>query len=65
MQHGMHNTIELMKVENALIDQHLKYHYLIADERLRRPKPAILANFGQSIRAFLAPRQLITHERGI
>ena len=48
MQHGMHNSIELLKVESQLLDRELKYHYLIAD-RDAQPAvdlpPNLIANF--------------------
>ena len=53
------------EVESQLLDRELKYHYLIADERLRKPavhlRPNLIANF----RALFAPRPMLTQERGI
>ena len=65
MQQGMHNTMELLQVENKLLDRELRYHYLVADERARHPRPAPLNKLMESLRAFFAPRPMITQERGI
>jgi hypothetical protein len=65
MQHGMHNSIELMRVESQLLDRELKYHYLIADERLRNPRSTFLPNLIASFRALVAPRPMLTQERGV
>jgi hypothetical protein len=65
MQHGMHNSIELLKVESQLLDRELKYHYLIADERLRNPRSTFVPNLIANLRALFSPRPMLTQERGI
>ena len=65
MQHGMHNSIELLKVESQLLDRELKYHYLIADERLRNPRSTFLPNVIANFRALFSSRPMLTQERGI
>ena len=65
MQHGMHNTMDLLQVENKLLDRELKYHYLVAEERARHPRPAVLSKLMENLRTLFAPRPLITQERGI
>lgn len=63
MQQGMHHTIDLMRVENELLDRKLRYHYLIADERLRQPRPTFLSQLVESFRSLFTPRSM-TSERG-
>jgi hypothetical protein len=65
MQHGMHNAMELLQVENKLLDRELKYHYLVAEERARHPRPAVMSKLLENLRAFFAQRPLITQEQGI
>ncbi len=65
MQHGMHNSIELLKVESQLLDRELKYHYLIADERLRNPRSTFVPNLIANLRALFSSRPMLTQERGI
>lgn len=65
MQHGMHTSIELIKVESQLLDRELKYHYLVADERLHHPRTGFIANLVDQFRSLLTPRPMLTQERGI
>ena len=65
MQHGMHNSMELLRVEGQLLDRELKYHYLIADERLRNPRSTFVPNLIANLRALFTPRPMLTQERGI
>jgi hypothetical protein len=61
----MHTTIELMMVESTLLDQELKYHYLVADERVRNPRTGFIANLLDQFRSLLMGRPVVTQERGI
>jgi hypothetical protein len=65
MQHGMHNTIELQRVELELRESALKYHYLVVDDRLRNRQPRRLSNLSASFRAFFAPRPILREEHGV
>jgi hypothetical protein len=65
MQHGMHNSIDLIRVESQLLDRELKYHYLIADDRLRQPRSGFIANLVGQFRSLLTPRPMLTQERGV
>ena len=47
MQHGMHNMIDMLKYENELRDRKLKYHHLVADERVRHPRTGFIANLAE------------------
>jgi hypothetical protein len=61
----MHTTIELMMVESELLDQELKYHSLVADERVRNPRTGFIANLLDQFRSLLMPRPMLSQERGI
>lgn len=65
MQHGMHNTIELQRVESELRNHELRYHHLLVDARLRNQQPSWLSNLTASLRALLAPRPVMREERGV
>ena len=65
MQHGMHNSIELLRVESQLLDHELKYHYLVADERARQPRATFLPNLIDTLRSLFVPRESLTQEPGI
>lgn len=65
MQHGMHHSIEMIRVESRLVDQKLKYHYLVAEERMRQQRPGFIANLAEQFRLLLAPRPMISQERGV
>ena len=65
MQHGMHNMIDMLKYENELRDRKLKYHHLVADERVRHPRTGFFANLAEQFRMLLAPRPMISQERGV
>jgi hypothetical protein len=65
MQQGMHTTIDLQRVEMELRNDALKYHYLVADERLRNRQPGWLSNFSASLRALFASRPVMREERGV
>ena len=65
MQQGMHNTIDLQRVEMELLNRALKYHYLVVDERLRNRQSGWLSNLSASFRALFAPRPVLREERGI
>lgn len=62
---GLHNTIDLMRVESELRESGLKYHYLMVDARLRNRRPSWLSILSASLRALLAPRPVLREERGI
>jgi hypothetical protein len=65
MQHGLHNSIDLMRIESQLLDRELKYHYLVADERTRHPRTGFITNLVDQFRSLLIPRPMLTQERGI
>jgi hypothetical protein len=65
MQHGMHNTIDLQRVEMELRNRALERHHLIVDARLRNRQPGWLSNLTASFRALLAPRPVLREERGV
>lgn len=65
MQHGLHNTIDLQRVEMELRDSALKHHYLVVDARLRDQQPSWLSNLSASFRALFAPRPVLREERGV
>jgi hypothetical protein len=65
MQQGMHNTIELQRVEMELRDRALKYHHLVVDDRLRNRQPNWLSHLSASFRALFAPRPVLREERGV
>ncbi len=65
MQHGLHNSIDLQRVEMELRDSALKYHYLVVEDRLRNRQPSWLSNLSASFRALFAPRPVLREERGV
>ena len=65
MQHGLHNSTDLQRVEMELRDSALKYHYLVVEERLRNRQPSWLSNLSASLRALFAPRPVLREERGV
>jgi hypothetical protein len=65
MQHGMHNTFDLLQVENGLRDSELKYHYLVADPRVRRCRQSLLGSLSESLRSVFAPRPVMRENRGV
>jgi hypothetical protein len=65
MQHGMHNSIELLRVESQLRDRDLKYHYLVADERLRNPRTTFMPNLIAGLRSLFTPRPMLTSEQSV
>ena len=65
MQHGMHNTMELQRVESELRDSELKSPHLLVDHRLRHRQPSRLATLAASLRTLLAPRPVLREERGV
>jgi hypothetical protein len=65
MLQGMHNAIELQRVEHELLDSALKYHYLVVDAQLRERQSSRLANLTASFRALFAPRPVMREERGV
>lgn len=65
MQHGMHNTIQMVKVQQDLMDQQLKYHYLVADHKVRQLRKNDGAGFIATMRSLFAPRPALTQERGV
>ena len=44
MQQGIHNTMDVQRVEMELRNRALKYHYLVVDDRLRNRQPGWLSN---------------------
>jgi hypothetical protein len=65
MQHGMHNSMDLQRVEMELRNSALKYHYLVVENRLRNRQPGWLSNLTASFRSLFAPRPVLREERGI
>ncbi len=65
MQHGLHNTIDLIQVERNLLDSELKYHYLVADPRVRRSRRLLRGSLFESFRSIFAPRPVLREERRI
>lgn len=65
MYQGMPLSIELVKVENELLDHSLKYHYLIADERIRCRRPSRMAALGSSLRTLFTTQPRMREERCI
>jgi hypothetical protein len=65
MQYGMHTTIDVQRVEMALRNDALKYHYLLVDDRLRNRQPSWLSNLTASFRSLFAPRPVMREERGV
>ena len=65
MQHGMHNSIELLRVESQLRDRELKYHYLVADERVRNPRTTLVPNLIGGLRSLFTPRPMLTSEQSV
>jgi hypothetical protein len=65
MQHGMHNTFDLVKVERDLQDSALKYHYLVADPRVRESRLSRRNRLSDSLRSVFAPRSVMREERGV
>lgn len=63
MQHGLHNTIDLIQVERSLRDSELKYHYLVADPRVRRSRRLLRGSLFESLRSVIAPRPVLREER--
>lgn len=65
MQSGMHNAIDLQRVEIELRNRALERHYLIVDARLINRQPGWLSNLSASFRALFAPRPVLREERGV
>jgi hypothetical protein len=65
MPQGMHNTMDVQRVEMELRNRALKYHYLVVDDRLRNRQPGWLSNLTASFRSLLAPRPVLREERGV
>lgn len=65
MQQAMHNSIELLRVERRLLDDELEYHYLVADERIRNPRPAFGSKLITTLRSLITLRPMLTQSRGI
>ncbi len=65
MQHGIHNAVQLLEVEHALLEQQLKYHHLLVTERLRTPQLPVRTRLAERIRSLLAPRPVVTPERAV
>ena len=65
MQHGMHNTFDLVKVERDLQDSALKYHYLVADPRVRQWRRSLRGSLSGSLRSVFAPRPVLREKRGV
>jgi len=65
MQHGIHNAVQLLEVEHALLEQQLKYHHLLVTEQLRTPRPSIRTRLVERFRSLLAPRPVVSQERAV
>ena len=65
MQHGLHNTLDLLQVERGLRDNELKYHYLVADPRVRESRLSRRNRLSDSLRSVFAPRSVMREERGV
>lgn len=65
MQHGLHNTLDLLHVERSLSDSELKYHYLVADPRVRRSRRLLSGSLPDSLRSVFAPRPVMREKRGV
>ena len=65
MQHGLHNSMDLQRVEMELRDRELKHHYLLVDAGLRNRQPSRLSDLSASFRALFAPRPVLREERGV
>jgi hypothetical protein len=65
MLHGMHNAIDLHRVENEVRERDRRYHYLMVDLRMRNRKPSWLSHLSESVRALFSPRPVMREERGV
>lgn len=65
MQHGLHNTLDLLHVERSLRDSELKYHYLVADPRVHRSRRLLRSSLPESLRSVFAPRPVMREKRGV
>jgi|SwirhirootsSR2_FD_contig_71_447621_length_385_multi_4_in_0_out_0_1 hypothetical protein len=65
MQHGLHNTLDLLQVERGLRDNELKYHYLVADPRVRQWRRSLRGSLSGSLRSVFAPRPVLREKRGV
>jgi hypothetical protein len=61
----MHNSMALLRVESQLRDRELKYHYLVADERVRNPRTTFVPNLIAALRSLLAPRPMLIPEQSV
>jgi hypothetical protein len=65
MLNGMHNTIDLQRVEMDVRNNALKYHYLLVEDQLRNRQPGWLSNLSASFRSLFAPRPVMCEEHGV
>ena len=65
MQHGMHNVVDLMRIESTIRDNELKYHYLVADPRVRSWRHSLLGKLSESLRSVFSTRPVMREERGV
>lgn len=65
MQQCIHSSIELIQVQQDLLDRQLKYHYLVADPNVRKPRRMSRTGFISSVRSFFAPRAVLSQDRGV
>ncbi len=65
MQHGLHNTLDLLQVERGLRDNELKYHYLVADPRVCQRRRSLRGSLSGSLRSVFAPRPVLREKRGV
>lgn len=63
MQHGIHNSIELVRVERELLDRQLKHHHIIAQQKLSAPKRSWFGQRAASIRSLLTAHPVLREER--
>ena len=65
MQHGMHNALDLMKVERTLRDSELRFHYLVADPRVRGGRHSLRGSLSESLRSLFSTRPVMREECGV
>jgi hypothetical protein len=65
MQHGLHNTFDLLAVERDPRDRELKYHYLVADPHVRRWRRSLRGSLSETLRSVFAPRPFMREKRGV
>ncbi|MEZ4532294.1 MAG: hypothetical protein R2855_14925 [Thermomicrobiales bacterium] len=64
MQFGMHNAIDLQRLEMELRDHALARHHLVVDARLRNRQLGWIAGLSNPLRALFTARPNLREERG-